>query len=84
MASLKQLEAEISKLKERNKKVEADKAWETSWVRKIFVLVLTYFVVVTFFIMAELPKPFLNSIVPALAFFVSTLTLGFVRKVLGR
>ena len=29
---LKELEEEIKKIKERNKKVELDKAWETSWV----------------------------------------------------
>ena len=29
------LEKEIEKIKERNKKVELDKAWETSWIRRI-------------------------------------------------
>lgn len=30
MTSLKKLEQEIKLIKERNKRVEADKAWETS------------------------------------------------------
>lgn len=35
---LKELENEIAKIKERNKKVELDKAWETSWTRKICIM----------------------------------------------
>ena len=30
---LKELEEEVLKIKERNKRVELDKAWETSWTR---------------------------------------------------
>ncbi len=74
------LEQEIELIKQRNKKVEADKAWETSWTRRIIVFALTYIVIVIFFIFAELPKPFINSLVPALAFVLSTLTLPLFKK----
>jgi hypothetical protein len=74
------LEEEIKKIKERNKRVEADKAWETSWARKIIVAILTYIVIVIFFYFAGLPKPFVNSIVPALAFVISTSTLPLFKK----
>ena len=77
MADLKK---EIDKIKERNKRVEADKAWETSAFRKIIIAILTYFVIVLFFYFAELPKPWTNSIVPALAFVLSTLTLTLFKK----
>ena len=40
------VEQEIQKIHERNKKVELDKAWETSRTRKISIAVLTYLVVV--------------------------------------
>lgn len=73
--------SEIKKIKERNKRVELDKAWETSWTRKIILTILTYLVIVIFFYFAELPKPFVNSIVPALAFVVSTLSLPFFKKI---
>ncbi len=78
---LGELEKEIKKVKVRNKRVEADKAWETSFIRRFLVAVLTYFVIVLFFYFAELPKPFVNSIVPALAFLLSTLTLSFFKKI---
>jgi hypothetical protein len=75
------LEQEIQKINERNKRVELDKAWETSWTRKIIVALLTYAVVVCFFVFAQLPDPFVNSIVPALAFIVSNLALPLFKKI---
>jgi hypothetical protein len=78
---IKQLEREINKIKERNKRVELDKAWETSLVRKILIGILTYIVITIFFIFAGLPKPWINSIVPSLAFVLSTPTLNFFKRI---
>jgi hypothetical protein len=78
---LKSIKSEIDKIKKRNKKVEIDKAWEISWFRKILIAIITYFLIVIFFYFAKLPKPFLNSIVPALAFVLSTLTFPFFKKI---
>ena len=80
MTSLEQLQKEIVQIKERNKRVEADKAWETSWARKILILLLTYIVIVIFFFFAKLPEPFVNAIVPSLAFVLSTLTMPILKK----
>jgi len=80
MPTLEQLNQEIEIIKERNKKVEAEKAWETSLIRKILIFTLTYFVIVLFFHFADLPHPFLNSIVPALAFLISTLSVPIFKK----
>ena len=79
--TIKDLQKEIKEIKERNKRVEADKAWETSWARRILIVILTYIVIVLFFYFAGLPNPLINSIVPALAFFLSTLTLQAFKKV---
>lgn len=80
MDELEQLKNEIREIKERNARVEADKAWETSLFRKILVAVLTYGVIVLFFVVAELPKPFVNAIVPTLGFLLSTLSVSFFKK----
>ncbi|MCL4339350.1 hypothetical protein M1271_06710 [Patescibacteria group bacterium] len=80
MDDIKDLSKEIEKIKARNRRVETDKAWETSWSRRIVVFILTYFVIVVFFIVANLPDPFISSIVPALAFVLSTSTLPFLKK----
>jgi hypothetical protein len=77
---IKQLEKEIKLIKKRNKRVEGDKAWEISWTRKVLIAILTYFVIVVFFYFAQLPKPWINAIVPALAFILSTLTLSVCKK----
>ena len=74
------LEQKIKKIQKRNAKVELDKSWETSCERIFIVAVLTYIVMIIFFYFAELPKPFANSIVPALAFILSTLTLPIFKR----
>lgn len=74
------LEQEITDIKSRNRRVEADKSWETSRIRKISIAVLTYIVVVLFFFSAGLPKPFINAIVPTMGFLLSTLSLDVIRK----
>jgi len=74
------IKKEIEDIKQRNRRVEADKAWETSWIRRLLIIVLTYAVIVIFFYFAGLPNPFVNSIVPALAFVLSTLSLPFFKK----
>lgn len=81
MTTLENLEQEISQIKERNKKVEVDKAWETSFARKIIIAILTYFVIVIFFVFAELQKPFINAIVPTIWFLLSTLSVWFFKKI---
>ena len=78
----KELENEIIKIKERNQKVELDKAWETSLVRKICICVLTYIVVVTYsYLTNKINNIFLSSIVPVIGFTLSTLSLKLVRNV---
>ncbi|MDP2631027.1 MAG: hypothetical protein Q8P56_06520 [Candidatus Uhrbacteria bacterium] len=80
MTSLEALEKEIEELKKRNLRVEADKAWETSTARKCAILVLTYGVMVVFFAGAKIERPFVNALVPVLAFALSTLTLSLFKK----
>lgn len=80
MPTLEQLEQEIKRIKERNQRVELDKAWETSWLRKLIILILTYIVIVLFFYFAGLPNPLTNAIVPAAAFVLSTLSIPIFKK----
>ena len=80
MATLEELQQEIEQIKNRNKRVEANKAWETSWTRKILILSLTYTVAVLFFAIMQIGNPFVNAIVPTLGFFLSTLTIPLVKN----
>ncbi len=80
MEELEQLKKDMVQIKERNARVEADKAWETSVTRKILIAVLTYGVIVIFFLVAGLPEPFVSAIVPTTGFLLSTLSVGVVKK----
>lgn len=75
------LDEEIKKIKERNKKVELDKAWETSWTRKLCICALTYIVVVIYsYAINKITNIFLSSLVPVIGFTLSTLSLNVVRR----
>ena len=76
------LNKEIEEIKNRNKRVELDKAWETSWTRKICICILTYVVVVIYsYIVRNYNNIFLSSIVLVIGFTLSTLSLKYVRKI---
>ena len=78
----KDLENEIAKIKERNKRVELDKAWETSWTRKICICILTYTVVVIYsYLINKNNNIWLSSLVPVIGFTLSTVSLNLVRTV---
>lgn len=78
----KELENEIKRINERNARVELDKAWETSWTRKICICVLTYIVVVIYSsLINKISNVWLSSLVPVIGFTLSTLSLKMVRKV---
>ena len=71
---------EIEAIKERNRRVEADKAWEISWTRKLVIAAFTYVFAVIVLASIGAPSPLLNGLIPTLAFLLSTATFGFVKK----
>ena len=78
----KDLEKEIIQIKERNKKVELDKAWETSWTRKICIMILTYIVVIIYsYVIRNIDNIFLSSLVPVIGLTLSTLSLKYIRTI---
>lgn len=75
-------EKEIEEIKQRNKRVELDKKWETSGTRKVCIGILTYIVVVIYsYCIREINNIWLSSIVPVIGFGLSTLSLKAVRKI---
>lgn len=79
---LREVETEIENIKKRNKIVEENKAWETSWTRKICICVLTYIVVIIYsYLVRNYDNIFLSSLVPVIGFTLSTLSLKFIRKI---
>ena len=79
MDSLKQ---EIEIIKKRNKRVELDKRWETSFTRRLCICILTYIVVVIYtYVISKIFNIFLSSLVPVIGFSLSTLSLKGIRKI---
>ena len=77
---MKDIQNTLALLKERNIRVEADKAWETSVFRKIVIFVLTYIVASIWLVVTEGEQPFLNACVPAVGWIFSTLTIAPVKR----
>ncbi|MCL5435920.1 MAG: hypothetical protein M1275_02470 [Patescibacteria group bacterium] len=73
------IEKEIEIIKQRNLRVEADKAWELSWIRRLFITALTYALAGLWLQLVGLSRPWLSALVPALGYLLSTLSLGSVK-----
>jgi len=74
------LEARITKIEDRNRKVEANKEWEISKTRKFFVALFTYLSIFLYFLVIGIQKPAINAVVPTVGFLLSTLSLPIIRK----
>ncbi len=74
------LEKRVLAIEARNRKVEADKAWEGSWARKLLIAVFTYITIGLYLKFVIGIDPLLNAIVPATGFLLSTLTLPYFKE----
>jgi len=74
------LEERVSEIEERNKKVEFDKAWEVSFTRKVLLTLFTYLAVGFYLRAIEITNPWINAIVPAIGFMISTLTMPWFKR----
>lgn len=75
-----ELHDEIEKIKNRNARVEADKAWETSRFRVFTVSILTYLMMILLMWVIGIEKPYLSALVPTAGFLLSTLSLRFAKN----
>lgn len=76
------IEKEIKAIKVRNSGVELDKRWETSWARRITICVLTFIIVLIYnYLISNRVNIFLSSAIPVIGFFLSTLSLSYIRKI---
>jgi hypothetical protein len=78
------VEKRVADIEERNKRVELDKAWETSLTRRLSIAALTYVVVVFYLYLINNDRAFINAIVPAVGYLLSTLVMKTVRNIWQR
>ncbi|HAZ28816.1 MAG TPA: hypothetical protein DCY48_03535 [Candidatus Magasanikbacteria bacterium] len=70
----------IADIEARNRRVEADKAWEISFTRRIVIFFLTYSVAALWLWSIHDTYPLLKALVPALGWLFSTMTLPVIRS----
>ncbi len=75
------IEQEIIKLKERNSRVENDKAWEISWTRIFFISLTTYLVATTWLYYIEEQEIWLKSVIPTAGYILSTISIPQLKKI---
>ena len=80
MTTLADVEKRVTEIEKRNARVEMDKAWETSWVRRGLLMLFTYLSVGFYMQAIGIASPWLNAIIPSLGFLLSTLTLPFFKN----
>lgn len=79
---VKNLEKRLKAIESRNNKVEADKAWETSLIRKVLLALFTYLAIGLYLqFVLELNNAWLNAVIPSIGFLLSTLTLPFFKRI---
>ena len=77
---LRKIEDEVTAIKLRNKRVERDKAWETSWTRRIFIALTTYIAASLFLYVIGTSNFLVGALVPTFGYLISTFSLTLVRK----
>lgn len=71
----------LTQIEERNKRVEMEKAWETSKTRSVSIVVITYILATVVMYIIDVPKPYLNSVIPTLGYFLSVQSLPWIKKI---
>lgn len=75
----KSIEERIELIENRNKNVEKDKDWETSYTRKVLIAIFTYLAIALYLKFIVGIDPWINAIVPSVGFLLSTLTLPYFK-----
>ena len=76
----RRLSREVSAIHKRNRRVEAEKAWERSYTRRAMLSIFTYIAIAVYLFAVDIPNAFVTAIVPTAGFMLSTLTLPFFRN----
>lgn len=70
----------VATIEARNRRVEAEKAWEGSWMRVGSITLGTYVAASLLLWMIDVPNPYLGAFVPALGFLLSTQSLPALKR----
>ncbi len=74
------MEKTIAQIQERNRKVEADKAWETSVFRRLCIAIITYIIAGAVMWSIGTTTWYLNALIPVVGYLLSTLSLRGLKQ----
>ncbi len=77
---MNEIQEKLKTIEQRNKRVELDKAQETSFVRRGFIAGVTYLIAFWFMWSIGVNDPYLNALVPTGGYILSTLSLPFLKQ----
>ncbi len=80
MDEINSVQQRLDAIEYRNKRVEADKQWETSYTRRVLLFAFTYIALGLYMWAIGVFQPWLNAIVPSIGFLLSTLTLPYFKE----
>ena len=75
-----QLQDEIAAIKQRNARVDANKAWETSRFRLYTIALFTYLMMLLLMVVIGTEQPFISAIVPTAGFLLSNLSVRLIKQ----
>ena len=81
MSTIEEIDKRLQKIEERNKSVELNKAWETSYTRRVLISIFPYLAIALYLQFIVGIDPWINAIVHTIGFLLSTLSLPFLKKV---
>ena len=74
------IENQLNEIQQRNKRVEADKAWEVSKFRIGSIVILTYLITCLVFYILGVTEFYLSAIIPTLGYYLSTQGLPILKN----
>ncbi|MBV6632080.1 MAG: hypothetical protein KI792_03495 [Alphaproteobacteria bacterium] len=80
---LRAIETRLDALEARNQRVEADKNWETSLLRRVLIAGLTFAGAVTYLTYLtylDVQPAWMHALIPTGAYLISSISLGLVRR----
>jgi hypothetical protein len=80
MDELKKIKEELREISQRNKRVEADKAWETSVFRVVSITLITYIIAVAVMWGIGVENPWTGALIPTIGYFLSTQSLPIIKR----
>lgn len=77
---VKKIREDVETIKLRNKRVEADKAWETSKTRNTFIALTSFVIIYIVMRQVNADHPFTNAVVSAAIYLLSTASYGIIKQ----